>query len=372
MDYNFSNVVYVKPVRKTSIVGRDSSTLETPTGESFIRGFNKASGLETPVKFYRDRVTNNLITGLTDLIDNPFQGEKDLSAFSPDWAKELEETWVKEEKIPIQTYLEIKWKLQKGVLTSVSGTKTMVQLNQQPHMMTKMEPTFIDSFEAYLSYETDVQAIQPNLSLQESLLYLAVMNSPLIANSEAEVNVNVHEFYISKVKEETKVAVQRTVPYKIATGNLFTLETENTADTRYMFSVVLGLTTDIEYTTASIDGKLNDYIFDNKVNVKGTIKSRVESFNKLYTLFTTDYPKFQIKYAVQSAINSGVFLKEGVDIIWVTRPHGDNRRNLGNNLTVISKQFFKASEVHDPGVEDGNIWGELLKDLKNRRVNLDF
>lgn len=370
MDYNLNSVIYVKPVRKTSAQGRDVANLDTPQGQSYIRGFHKASGIEMPICFITDPTTGERITGLNELIDNPYEGVSDYSEIPSHWVDEVKAKWSKERLIPIQTYLEIKWKLKNNSLTYYSQTKTMVQLNQHPNEFNTIRPNLIDSFEKYLSYETDTNIVDPSKSLEEALLYMAVMNSRLIAPNIEEVNLDEHDFYISTVKFDEVKATNRTKLAKVVTGQLLKLEEEHTISTRYMFAVVLFLTSDTETIDSVIINALNNFVYEPNSTNLGGLEQRLRRFNIVYETYIKSNIDFMLEYMVTSAANVGVIKSEGIDLIWATRSLDDNRRKLGNDRRVVLKKFKDAYSKYDPTIDDNNAYGLLLGDLKARNVPL--
>ena len=366
-------ILYVIPLYGTSVLKRNEAMYTMPNGNVIRKESNKAGGVKIPVQFAKDNNTHKLITGLDEIVDNPWHEDMkpDYNKLGSNW--KLKEDRLKSlSKISKQTLLEIYYDLTEGSLSDKSGVKTMGQLHLEPRReFENQKPTMLDSFFYPFDYD-HITTLDSSKSLDEALAIQAVKNNPKIfASSKDMANITVHKFYLAREDDDLDTIKTERRKVQKAVVKLDKLFTKYTEYTQYQMAINLELTRD-KVTPSQAEQLLEEFIWNQKKTNQGTIIERTRKFNEMYSILERSSEAFEIEYMVRQALNKGIFriAKGDSNIYWPNKKGADNYYNLGRNFNTIKKRLMQDRKNYDESIDTDNMYGMLYEDLSDENIRL--
>lgn len=366
--------LYVVPLYGTSVLRRNEAMYTMPNGTVIRKESNKAGGVKIPVQFAKDTNTNKVLTGLNEMVDNPWHEtmKPDYNQLGNNWKHK--ESWLKsQEKISKQVEIEIYYDLTEGTLNDSSGVKTMGQLHTAPKReLENQKPTMLDNF--YFPFEYDhITTLESTKSLEHALAIQAVKNNPkLVALSKDVANYTIHKFYIARENDDLDTIKSERRKVQKAISKLDNLLTNHTEYTQFQMAINLELTKD-KLVPSQVEHLLEDFLWIQKKTNQGTVSERTRKFNEMYSLLERSAEAFEIEYMVRQALNKGIFkiAKGDSEIYWPNKKGLDNFYNLGRNFNVIKKRLMQDRGNYDESIDTDNMYGMLYADLEAHNVRLN-
>jgi hypothetical protein len=367
-------ILFVSPVPRVATQGRDKQTftiIDPKTRQTTVtKAMNKTREIGTSVtlKFPLDVLQNRYVTGLDELIPNPFLGmevEEVLSAhgLNPKW-QELLPKLVGQTKISRQSYFEILDNVDPDHYTSLAKGGTM--LNFMPSQLLKKEATFIERYSIELFD-------RPNRFVDDTprqrMAIQLIKNHNRIANDKLSANPVEHLFYISEENEAEMermrkddiidAAIARKVDLQNKAGDFVNYKVASLLTTYQDKPIVKGV-----MPQDGVKQAINNYLRD-----KSHQMGNIEKFNNIMELLTTAEGKqqFEIKYLIQQGMNSNVLDTRDGYLIWNSRSSDKNVYKWTDTNKFVS---FLVNEmiIFDPTSDITNWYNELFKEVKNKNV----
>lgn len=373
-------ILFVSPVPRIPTQGRDKQRFmvkDPKTGEVIPgKSLNKtrADGTTVTLPFLIDHQRNKYITGLDELIPNPFFGLKEsevLSTYnlSSKWS-ELIPKIITQPQISRQTHFEIVDGVDPDFYTSSVKHGTMFSF--KPHQLNKLA----DQERSYISQFNIVLFDRPNRFVDDTprqkMAIQLIKNHPSIAPNRELANPAEHLFYISEENEaEMEKMRKQDILDAVAHAKY---ELINKSSEFLAYKVVSLLTNKNEQPI--IKGAMNrdgvKQALNNYINDRSSQMENIRKFNDVLELLKTPEGKqrFEVKYLVQQALNTGVMRNSDGFIVWVSRSATQNVYKWTDYERLIN--FILADMViYDPMNEDPTItnwYGELFKEVKSKQA----
>ena len=364
---------YIVPVYGTSVLRRNESKVQLDNGIVIEKKSHKAGGIDIPVPFRKEPGTNKMITGLDELVENPWHEDMkpDYVNLGSYW-RDKENYLKSRESITLQEYLEIEYNLKPGTLDDTSGVKTMAELHLKPRReFENQKPSMIDDFYKRFSFD-HITTLDAGKSLEDALAIQLAENQPSIfAPNRESVNKNKHSFWIAYEEDDIEVIRTERKQMQKAVSQLEDMQTNNSDFTLYQMSVILEIIKG-NATTKQVNSALEDYLWMPKKTEYGTQSTRVLKFKERYNLLKKDAVAFEVEYMFRQALNSGVFKINKADnsIYWTSQRGVDNFYNLGRNIKNIKGRIYKERASFDEALDTDNMYGMLYEDLQNNNIKL--
>jgi hypothetical protein len=363
-------IVYVRHVPRQSAQGRHAYTFVTSDGNSIPAQKARASGVSVPLGFLRDAESGLLITGLDEMLDNPYY-EQNLSDLPSDmipgseWRDKYEKI-MQMSKISRQTLYEIKDNVAEGTYTAVCGNLLMNSPNITIDSMKAVKPSFLEAFKIYMQEGTSTFT---NDSSRGRLAIQVLKNHRKVALSKDSVNEDIHEYYIADIEETIKARNKEINRVVTALQSLGELKADYPSFVMYQMAVILEVAAG-EMVDSAVEGELQSYLWETKKTSKGSHEERLEKFTELFKVLKDNRDMLYIKYLIQQALNTGVLrLPSGTArMFWPSKKAHKNVYDLGSNLKKIETMFLNAYEAYDPELDEENWFMELEKELKDKNV----
>jgi len=372
--------MFVSPVQRMPTQGRDKQRfmMKNPkTGEMVVgKAMDKtrADGTEVVLKFLIDYNKNRYITGLDELIPNPFLGlaEEDvLSSYNLTSAwREIIPKLVKQSQISRQNYFEILDGVEPDFYTSAVKSGTMFSF--KPNQLGKLA----DEVRTYISQFSVVFFDRPNRFVDDTprqrMAIQLIKNHSSIAPDKNTANPAEHLFYIS---EENEAEMEKMRKQDIidamthAKVELFNKSSEFMAYkvgslliTKQGIPVVKGVT-----PKDSVKQNINNFVNDRQHQMEN-----IKKFNDVMDLLKTPEGKqrFEVQYLIQQGLNSNVLKNTDGYIVWVNKSSTPNVYKWSDYDKLVS---FILSDmlIYDPTSDDTSItnwYGELLKEVRAKQM----
>lgn len=374
------SVLFVSPVMRVASQGRDKQVFHvmdpktrqvTPT-----KNMQKTREVGTSVtlKFPLDVYQNKYITGLDEMIPNPFLSLDPETIFSNyalsnKWS-EIIPKLVKQEKISRQTYFEILDNVDPDYYTSAVKQGSM--LSFQPSQLLNRESSFIERFSIEL-FDRPNRFVDDTPRQRMAIQLIKVHNR--IAKSKNEANPVEHLFYISEENEAEMERMRKQDIIDRATYEKVKLQEESGEFTNYKVASLLILNNGVPLIkgTETRDGvkqALNRYLGDRTYQL-----DNINKFNKVISLLKSPEGKarFEVMYLIQQGLNAKVLdVKDGYTI-WNSKSAIKDKYKWSDHEKFVN---FILSEmlVFDPNNDDTSItnwYNELYKEVKSKNVWLD-
>ncbi len=373
-------IVFVSPVLRIPTQGRDRQTfnvINPKTGQLEVgKNMNKTRevGTEVVLKFLIDYQTNRYVTGLDELIINPFQGmevEEVLSKYNlPAQWQDLLPKIVKQSQLSRQIYFEILDGTEPDYYTSEVKGGTM--FNFKPYQLSKLK----DREETYISQFSVTFYDKPNRFTDETprqrMAIQLVKNHSSIAKDKVTANPSEHLFYIS---EENEAAMERMRKQDIIDEAIYRKHELKTKSSEFMLYKIASLLTTVQEKPIVKGVENKDTVkqaLDNYINDRTYQMANIEKFLKVMELLNTPEGKqrLEVMYLIQQGFNTDVLKNSEGYIVWKSRSASKNIYKWTDYDKLVN---FILSDmlVYDPSVEDTTVinwYAELFNEVKNKNA----
>lgn len=355
--------VYVVHVPRTSAQGRHTYEYKRDDGTTISMGRTRSKGISIPFSFVRNG--NQLVTGLDELIDNPYyELSKEQVNFGSNWFSNFD-TVTSQKQITLQMLYEIMDDMAVGTYTSTTNTPVMSQIMNDVKIADRLNnQSELEQFKIWLQEGTNVFSSDTS---RGRLAIQLLKNHPKIALDKNQVNENIHEFYIAEEEEAIKEANKKIDIVMDGLTKLGLLFANYDMFTRYQLSVIMDLVTG-EASDSLVEMSLKNHIWEQRKVSKGTQDERIIQFLEQYDLLLKDKDKVYIRYMIQQAINTGIFYITGGKHFWRSQKGIENLYNLGASKTKIENMLYQEMEAYDPDLTDDNVYHKLLSELKQKGI----
>ena len=356
--------IYVLPVQRVSVQGRNNYDFVTNEGTSIPAGRTRAKGIKISFKFHR--IENKLITGFDEMTTNPFYGQ-DCPA--PSWLP-IWETIKNQREINVQTVNEIKDNVPQGSYTSLAASPVMMTAMHDmstAQSVAKLQ-TQLEKFICVL--DSEGVNVFDNTTHRGRMSIALCKNHPRIAPNAASANSDIHEFYIGEEEEAIKQKVEKRDMMMDAFADLGDLLKNYNEFTHQQVATILKIVYG-DASTSVVKSGLQDFIFEEKKNAFGNQTERIEKFNSIYNLLTKEPDRVYIKYLVEQAVKNHVILLDGGKYIWKSQRGIDNFYDLGVKTTSVENLFLREYEIFDAkDANPDNAYYKLTQELRGYGVKV--
>lgn len=382
-----NKVVFVNPVPRVSPYGFDKHvyTIKSSTGEVMTtvnmgrtKGYNRHGSAVEYYMFPIDYDKNRLVTGLDNLIINPFKGMdvydlKSTYKLNATWSDEILESITTKSKITEQTYYEIKHGTDYDFYTSEVRGGTIFTTKMGADMTNAIknsQPTFLQKFK--YTFKDQANRIESGTQRTDLALKLIKVH-PAIAPSKNEANAAQHRFFISEENEELQEKLAKTQFINEAIYKLHLLTTKNSEFNIYRIASLLTTRGEKplikgEVAKDTVVYRLNDFIH----NSGSRQSSNIEQFLDVYDMFSTKETKelFDVTYILQQAVNYDIITPVDGYYVWHSKYEQANLYKLGTDRNKVIQFFIKEKSKASGDTEITNWYTELEKELLERGARL--
>lgn len=358
--------IFVNPVPRQSVQGRDKQTYNVLTGNSLSKSqMNKTKefGVGSEYSFLIDFNRNKLVTGLDQTISNPFfevdsNVIKTTYNLSSNWTKERLEEISSSEDLKKQTYFEILDDVVEGFYTSEVGDNMFKTRN----LDTAKPSSFLEQFKIIL-YD------RPNPFKDDTprgrLAIQLIQNSPLIAKDRNSYNSAYHHFYISEENESERETKKKQQLIKTATYHLHKLEIETPEYIEKIARIMK-----FKDGRPIVKGNVKPLVLNNTLSnfILSNSPQRAYNMNQFIKavklLDSVDGIKsLDVKYLIQRAINTNIIGVRDGYYIWHSQISDPNVYKFKDKNKLFSF-LFKEFETYNEESDHTNWYGILLNELK--------
>ena len=369
---NQNLILYVNPVERISVQGRDIQiyTIRGATGElTQTTSMNKTKEFSVGEEFHfqPNLSTNRLMTGLDEVIPNPFHKAElqDIITkygLSTEWLEQLP-LLLDKEVIKTQTYMEII----NGVKPDYYTSHIRYTIFNLPGNVKELPaPSFLEQFKIIL-YD------RPNRFVDDTprgrLSIKLIKNHPKVAHNKKSVNSAFHHFYISEENEAEVEQNKKADIIKKATYHLYKLQQEDTPYRNYQVATLLSDqhgATIIKGRVAAVkvESALNRYVTDTQD------RNQLVNVNKFLTvvdLYTTPEgaEKAEVMYLVQQAINTNVIAIRDGYYTWFSKAGSDPNVYRNSHYDKLLNLLISELQVYIPKDDTVTNWyKELLEEVQ--------
>lgn len=338
----------------------------------------KEEGVIEVIDFPKSLSKNKLLTGLDELINNPFKGLNPNEVIetyglnSSRWFNTMEKI-VSIDKIKKQTYYEII----DGVDEDYYNSKcTFDMMNPRTYLNKDKEKTFLEGFNIILyprpnSFSSDTP--RGRLSIQ-LLLEQSKLGSSKIAPSKFDVNPSTHNWYlVFDNEEEIEVEAKRDL-LKKAMHYLYVLEEEYQPLDLYKMATVLTNSTGESLvkghvSNSAVKKQLDSYINSTESTQEENLNKFISNYEEMSDLATAE--RFNMKYLVQQAVNNGIIIVRETKFLWPSQKSKPNIYDLGHEYNKVVNFFAQEYVNYNPDDEETtNYYNELRNELLNKEVKI--
>jgi hypothetical protein len=374
-----STKIMVKPVPRESVQKRHLTPVRLwdPIKKQFVdtgqaSGKTKATGAVDTYSFDSDLSKGVLITGLEEMIPNPY---KDMDWLEVKMQQALSDKWdtllpnmVKQEKISRQVYYEILDSVDPNFYTS-KISQSMINIGQAYDP--KIPKTFLEKFEVTFYdggnvFTSDTQRGRFAIQL--------CRYKKLIAKNRDIANSNYHMFYIAEENEEEvdRIRIDRLENEAIAA--LSEMQNKYPPFKLYQFAIILRnengaavVTTTGDVSSQIVEDQLNRFI-KNKDRYKA---ERIHKFLDAFKLFKGDSDRFLVEYMFSQALNHRVFTARDGYFFWNSKTETPTwyRWKTDNALKTFLLKEYGTYNKKDPS--DSNAYHTLRTELMNKGVKFE-
>jgi len=358
------NVLFVSPVTRKSPQGREKQTYAYVGNNGQIefgqqKRQDRSEKATTRLMFCGDYNKQQYVTGLDEMVTNPFYGSTDASI--PDKFRQAE-------TIKLQHVYE----LQEGMPIDTLQTRlTQFIFN------TVNRPDAIENKASYIgNFSVDLYARTnrfDDTTIRGKLAIMLLKNHPKVASSKDVANPAVHHFYISEENEDIQELMRKTDLVEQVIAEKVNLQQNSSEFKCYQVAslclykngnpCVIG---NANHTT--VKTQLSAYLDSNSKNFKDNATKFLSLIEMIKDKKEKD--RFYVKYIIQQAINSRVFdVRDG----WIYWPSKSGEPNMGKHNNALKLENLLLSEyvVFDPSNDASNWFGDLLKECVNKGVRVE-
>ena len=285
------------PTKKESAQGRHLQSRQSGNGVA-IMGQNRAQGTKIPLRFYRDKGLNRLITGLDKVYPNPYYG-KDITEIDADYRPKGH--WIQiydklsaQKEITLQTFYECLDGVKEDTYTDIVTQRTMANSMHVPReqFAELFKRTELQDFSILL--DANLTAVFDNTTkrgrLGIAVIEACVGTGKIIAESLEEVDINVHDWVITTIEEANKTKTSVLDASMKAMADMHSVINDYDTFVKKQVAVLLEVS-DGQDVISTVDTNLKFYVFDQKKTRQGKYEERLTKFNKVYNLcllYTSD------------------------------------------------------------------------------------
>jgi hypothetical protein len=370
--------MYINPVNRISVQGRhkqvytilgeDNTSIPTKTMNK-----NKEFGVGSSYKFPYDPEKKRLITGLDEVIYNEFKGmnpEEVIRKYNlPNTWRELIPKIVKEDKITKQTLFEILDKVDPDYYNS--NVNYSIFDRNSIKMIGEYSPTFLQLFSLILYDHANY--FDDSTPRGRMAMQLCKVHSK-IANSKADVNTSIHEFYISEENESEIETESRQALINKSIYHLVDLVEKNDPFKAYQVAIVLKDYQGVPLIKGNVSPqkvreKLNAYIHNSGKHQYDNAHRFIDLVSMLKDKDSA--PKFKITYMIQQALNEGIISSRDGYYIWHSKSDVDNVYKF-NALDKMINFLIQELRTYNPKENDiTNYYKDLMEELSLRGIKLE-
>lgn len=357
-----SITLFISPVMRVSAQGRDRQvytyvderTKELRVGKPMNKTRAGAAGFR--ISFVPDYDNLRYKTGLELKVENPY--------FNTEPTHQIPESITKSKQITLQNLYEI---LDGVPLDTYHNRMTgggIFRFTNKTDLST--QTSFIEQFEVTLydrANRFDDSTPRGRMAIQ------LLKNHPYVALSKATINSTIHSFYIS---EENEALIERQK------------KQDRIEDAIVEKKLLLKQSNDfLAYKVASlclyndgkptISGQANADLVKRQIDTylsEGSHQMRnVDYFLDLMELLKKDKNRFDTKYLIQQAHNTGVLQVKDGYVIWPSKVNVKNLYKF-SDATAFENLVLSEMLTHDSNSELSNVYGDLYEECakKNARI----
>lgn len=375
--------VHVLPVDRLSPQGRHNqvySVIDSNAELVSTRAMkkNKEEGVIEVIDFPKSMSKNKLLTGLDELITNPFMGLnpseviETYSLNSSVWINTMEKI-VGIGKIKKQTYYEII----DGVDEDYYNAKcTFDMMNPRTYLNKDKEKTYLEGFNVILyprpnSFSSDTP--RGRLAIQ-LLLEQSKLGSSKIAPSKFDVNPSTHNWYLMfDNEEEIEVEAKRDLVRK-AQHYFYVLENEYQPLDLYKMATILTNAAGESLvkghvSNSAVKREIDSYINATDSTQEENLTKFISNYEEMVDMASAE--RFNMKYIVQQAINNGIIIVRERKFLWPSQKSKPNIYDLGHEFDKVVNFFVQEYVNYNPDDEETtNYYNEIRNELLNKDVKI--
>lgn len=373
-----NTVLWVNPVQRIASQGRDKQvyTFIDPKTQQLVttKAMNKTreTGCYAQYSFQPNYNTRKYVTGLDELIDNPFKGRSAAEVMSDysleqSWADLLEKI-LSQSKISKQRYYEIIHGTKPDFYDTTADINNSIFTYRRGKDVDYKSTSFIASFNITL-YDG------PNRFSDDTprgaMAIQLIKNHTKIATSKTLVNPSLHDFYISEENEAEMEKMRKEDVIHEAVARKVTLLKSSSSFKPYQVACLCLNQSDkpIIHGEANQDlvkQALNNYLGEGKHQFQN-----IDRFNAIMDLLDTKETrdKFEILYLVRQAKNTSLVTQSNGLTWWVTKRDTDKYKwDSEDKFVAYLLQQYKEFLPGEEG--QTNYYAILLNELKEKNVRL--
>lgn len=371
-----NHTIFVNPVKASSVQGRHTrqyKTFDPVTGEEVNSAQlhqSRGSKVHDKYKFKADYSKRRLVTGLDELIDNPFLGKKATElqveyGLSKLWDSLLP-SLVEEERISKQREFEVKDGVDPDFYTSEMKGSTLMDAGKGTEKDSEA-PTFLQKFELVLyprANRFSTESPRGRLAIQ------LIKNHNRIASSLDDINSSSHRFYISEENEAQERRVKKREKITEAAYNYETLKRKFEAFDRYKAAIILKDNVGSQILRGrATDDKVKEVLLEYISSSNRHQLSNGERLTKLVERMSVaeESYKIDIEYLIQQALNSNVITARDGRFTWHSQIQDPNVGEFTSSLTF--KNFMLSEyEKYSPKSKSQNWYKILFDEVKSKNI----
>lgn len=351
--------MFVYPAPRQSVQGRGSYSFVSMDGTQIPAKRTFAKNARKTYMFPSSIDNSKINTGMSEQIENPFKNKEFADKYiSSNWLDQKEKLEGLD-YISKQTYYEVCHNRPAGTYTDEKKVKT-------PFDPKAEDTNFFERYKVELVDDTNVfSSDDPDGALAMMCMYI----NPLIANSKDECNPSIHDFYIGQEHEIQIEKQNKRSKISKAISKLVHIKDNYDEFTLYQLGIVLEVIKGTNISNTIVVERIEDYIWNNSTKQM----SNIDNFQK-YANMITDSSKlvqFQVEYLIRQAINVSAIGISGGRYIWHSQQGIDNLYNLGTRGSAVYNLFAVEKAKYNPELEDDNIYGKLIRELKTKGIRVD-
>jgi hypothetical protein len=375
--------IYIKSVNKISPQGRDKQSYivqNSGTGELLVSSLmakNKELGVTETFKFQDSPERGKLITGLEELVTNPY---KDLEMVELRDEYHLDETWdekflgniLKKDKITRQTWYEILDGVSKNYYTSrIKGNK-MFSNSVFSTGIKDSERSYLQKFSVIL-YD-GVNVFTSKTSRGRMAIQL-VKSHTLVAPSKDHANNSIHHFYIADEDEAEQEKLKKDESFNEAIYELYGLLKKQNEYKIYQFTSLLTN----HVGSPIVKGKVNSIVVNSALNkyIKNE-KDKYQSENiekfmeTLKMLKKKDQAgRFEVTFLVRQALNTNTLGVRDGYYLWHSKVNEPAVYKFKSHPNLVNYLLQEYGKYNPKELSISNYYSDLLEEVKRKGVRIE-
>jgi len=351
--------MFIYPAPRQSSQGRSNYTYVATDGTQIPAGRTFAKRATKSYMFPSTPDNSKIDTGLSDHIENPFKNEEFAKEYIRDEWLNYKEELTTSDTITKQTYLEVIHNRPKGTYTDEKKVKEVFDIEAK-------ENNFFESFKVSLVDDTNIFVAEKP---EDSLAMMLAYKHPHIANSKDECNPSVHDFYIGQEHQALIEKSNKREKAGKAVAKLQFAKENYDGYTLYKVAIVLGLVKGNKVSDRVVVDRLEDYIW---TQTKDYTK-KLDTFMEVIQLLDDDkgIEELNMRYLLKQAQNTNVITIINSSYMWHSQRNIDSLYNLGRRADSIYTMLAQEYIKYNPELEDDNIYGKLVNELKSKGIKVE-